>query len=149
MHVNRQIREAVAGRLVDRTSLVTVDANRGMDLLDADLPAGIISTGFDEIARWNKGTKDHGPEDLRRILLTVTLIADGTSTTLDDDLDGLRAEVEPEVYAALEGLAVEARHTGGEMDMLDEQGDRWFAFLVLSWEVDVATEITDPERALI
>ena len=59
----------------------------------------------------------------------MTVVARGDSDTLDDDLDDLRAQIEPAVYDTLTPLsAFPVQHTGGELDMLaDEEGDRWFA----------------------
>lgn len=149
MHVNRQVRDRVAAEL-EATSLQTVSSNRGRDLLDPDLPAGIVGTGDDEVEPFNKGYKGGTPEEIRSIELTVTIVANAASETLDDDLDALRAQIEPLVFKALDGLALNVRHVGGSLDVMpDDEGAKWYAFLVLAWEVRVPTEIADPERALI
>jgi hypothetical protein len=150
-HVHTQIRDLVAVALEAHTSLTTVDSNRGKDLLDSDLPAGLVGTMTDSVEPFSKGVKGRGPEERRTVGLTVTIVVRGESETLDDDLDALRAEIEPVVDdALLSSIAIAVRHTGGEMDMgADEDGHRWFAFLALSWDVEVITEVRKPEMALI
>ena len=151
MHVNRQVREAAAAALAS-TSLQSISSNRAIDLLETDLPAGVVGTSIDTVERWNKGVgKGKDPEDLRTIELTVSVVARGDSETLDDDLDALRAQIEPVVYSALAPLsALPVQHTGGELDMLaDEEGSRWFAVLELTWEIRIATELGDPEFLLV
>lgn len=144
-HVNRQVRDAVKTAL-EGTSLETVSTNRSSDLVDGDLPAAVVGTATDSVEPFSKGPP---PEELRTLELTVVIVAEGDSDTLDDDLDTLRAEIEPAVLTAVSGLAREVRHTGAELDMgTDEDGERWFGFLALSWEVEVVTAQGDPEMAL-
>ncbi|HSH45107.1 MAG TPA: hypothetical protein VK966_04595 [Longimicrobiales bacterium] len=144
MHVNRQVREAVKEALDGLTSLASVSTNRSTDLLDEHLPAAIIGTSSDEVAEESKGGHER-----RVILLAVTIAADGLAQGLDDDLDAIRAEIETALAGDLGGLAMRVEHTGGELDMgTDEDGERWFAFLTLTWDVEVWTETGDPETAL-
>lgn len=149
-HVNKQIRDIVADAITGLGALQTVSTNRAEDLLHADLPAAVVGTGSDTVTRWNKGTKDTGPEELRTIALTVAVIVDGDNGALDDELDALRSNIEFAVDFSLHDRVHEIRHTGGELDMAsDEEGARWFAFMVLSWEVEVPTEVGVPTKALI
>lgn len=149
MHVNQQIRDAVATTLVANTTLETVFTNRAPDLIDANLPAGIVSTLTDEVERWSKGTSAQGPTELRMIQLVVVVVAHGESDTLDDDMDTLRAEIEPLIVPALASIARESTHTGSELDMgTDEDGEQWYAFLSMSWMVEVVTPVGDPETVI-
>lgn len=144
-HVNRQVRDAVAAAL--GSILATVSTNRAADLFDADLPAGVVGTATDEVVPWSKGPP---PEELRTLALTVVVVAQGDSDTLDDDLDALRVQIEPAVLTAVASVARHVRHTGGEIDLgSDEEGERWFAFLSLSWEVEIVTAVGDPETAIL
>lgn len=149
-HVNQQIRDAVAATLkANVAALVQVDTNRAPDLIDADLPAGIVSTLTDEVERWSKGTSVQGPTELRMIQLVVVVVANGESDTLDDDMDALRVAIEPLIGPALASIAREATHTGSELDMgSDEDGSEWYAFLSLSWMVEVVTPVGDPETVI-
>lgn len=149
-HVNQQIRDAVAATLrANVPALVQVDTNRAPDLIDADLPAGIVSTLTDEVERWSKGTSVEGPTELRMVQLVVVVVAHGESATLDDDMDALRVAIEPLVGPALASIARVATHTGSELDMgSDEDGSEWYAFLSLSWMVEVVTPVGDPETVI-
>lgn len=143
MHVNRQVREAARCRLED-AGVVAVFTNHGVDLLGDQLPAAIVSTGLDEV---EGGSKD-GLER-RSITLTVVIVAAGDSDTVDDNLDDLRVAVEEAMSDDLGGLAQAMEHTGSELELgTSEDGDEWFAFLALSWTVQIWTEKGNPEVAL-
>lgn len=143
MHVNQRVREAAADLIGDTGSFGAVYTNRSANLLDASLPIAVVGTGVDTVAT---ETKDDPPDERRQITMTVTIVADGSSETLDDDLDALREGVEEALAGDLGGLADFVEHTGAELDMgTDEDGDRWFAFYALSWEVTVWTTQGDPE----
>lgn len=148
MHVNQQVREAVKKRLDEIAAFppLSVFTNRTANLRDADLPAVVINTTSDEVSL---ETKDEPPEERRVIDLTVVIVADGDVETLDDDLDDLRARVEQALADDLGGLAFHMEHTGAELDMgADEDGHRWYAFLALSWTVEVWTLKGQPEEVL-
>ncbi len=150
MHVNRQVRDAVAASLETGTTLESVFTNRQSDLIDADLPAGVVATGSDDVSRFTKGTSSTGPTELRTIPMAIVVVAYGDSETLDDDMDALRAEIEPLIGPALASIARVARHTGSELDIgTDEEGGSWYAFLALTWEVEVVTAVGDPETPII
>lgn len=144
MHVNRQVREAVKTRLDATALFASVSTNRSANLVETELPAAIIGTGLDEV---EQATKDG--RERRAVTLTVVVVADGAEPTLDDDLDALRVGIELALSDQLGGLVTNMAHTGGELDLgTDEDGERWFAFLVLSWTLQVWTQRGDPETAL-
>jgi hypothetical protein len=148
MHVNQLVREAVRAELTALSELESVSTNQASDLLDVDMPAAIIATGTDAVEPWSKGSNGARREK-RTLSLTVVVVSRGESNTLDDDMDELRVLIEPAVLVALDPIAEQVDHTGGELEMgTDEEGARWFAFLALSWEVVVITEVGDPETAL-
>ena len=149
-HVNAQVRDAVAASLEANTSLEVVFTNRAADLIDADLPAAVIATATDDVARFSKGTSVSGPTELRIIQLAVVVVLYGDSETVDDDADALRVEIEPLVGPALSSVARVATHTGSELDIgTDEEGESWYAFLALTWEVEVVTAVGDPENPIV
>lgn len=144
-HVNQQVREKVRDLLVD-TDLRGLFTNRGPDLLDEHLPAGVIGTSTDEV---QTRSKDVPPKEKRTVSVTVALVVDGDAQDLDDQLDRYRVQVESRMVGDLGGLVHRLEHTGADLDMgADEEGERWYAFYVLSWEVDVWTIQGDPETAL-
>jgi len=144
-HVNTQVRTALQAAL--EGVLKTVSTNGSIALLDVELPAGVIGTGTDQAEPFAKGPP---PQELRTVALSIVLVAEGASETVDDDLDALRAQVEPLVPTALAGIARHVRHTGSDLDMgMDEDGERWLAFLALAWEVEIVTAVGDPETALL
>lgn len=148
-HVNQQIREAAKAG-IKALGLTSVSTNRSTNIEQVDLPHVVLGTGDDEI---EETTKD-GHEQ-RVVVLTAVIAADGDSDTLDDDLDALRVTVEKGARNGLLTLIPATGltpiehypgHTGGTLTMLaDEEGDRWFAFYTLSWEVRVWTAVADPE----
>ncbi len=149
-HVNRQARDAVAATLFSDTTLESVSTNRSTDLHDLDLPAGVVLTGNDTVARYTKGTSSSGPTELRTVDLGIAVVLYGNSETVDDDADALRAEIEPLIGPALASIAQVARHVGSELDVLtDEEGESWYAVLLLMWEVEIVTPVGDPETAII
>lgn len=126
---------------------MSVSTNRVRDLVDADLPAAVIGTGSDEV---EVATKPPAPLERRVLTVTVVIITDGESETLDDDLDILRERIEIAMAQDqdLGGLAKRMVHTGGEQDMgSDEDGKRWYGFLALSWLVELWTQLGDPVTA--
>lgn len=144
MHANRQIRDRAAALLVGGDAFRSVFTNRTANLVDAHLPAAVVGTAFDQVTL---ETKDDPPLEKREISLTVTIIADGDSETLDDDLDELRVAAESALGEDLDGLAWLLEHTGAELEMgSDEDGSRWFAFYALSWTVTVWTQQGNPEE---
>jgi hypothetical protein len=152
VHVNRQVRDEAATRLNDVGGLAAVSTNQGWNLRVDLLPAAIVGTRTDTV---EDGTKQWSADvdrtELRTIELTVEIVADGEKETLDDDMDALRADVEAALGADVDfgGLAGRVQHTGGELVLgTDEEGNRWFAFLVLTWEIEVWTEAGNPEVAL-
>lgn len=144
-HVNTQLRAEVASRLTDLGIFGSVSTNRSNDLDLVDLPAAVITTPRDAV---QKETKD--VEEQRVVELVIVIVIDGEVTELDDALDAFRVQVEQELGDGdLGGLAFELAHTGGEIDIArEEDGDRWFAFLTLEWEVVIWTARGDPETAL-
>lgn len=127
--------------------LASISTNRGRNLADADLPAVVIGTGSDDVAL---ATKPPLPLEQRIVTVTVVIVADGETETLDDDLDTLRERIEIAMAQDqdLGGLAKRVVHTGGELDMgSDEDGERWYGFLALSWLVEIWTQLGDPVTA--
>lgn len=146
MHVNQQIREAVRERIETIPGIPSVFTNRSANLTDALLPAVVILTSIDDVRTETSGDP---PPQSREVQLSVVVVADGEAEGLDDDLDGLRAEIERALAGDLGGLAWYMEHTGGELDVRPaEDGERWYAFLALSWTVRVWTAEGDPEEAL-
>lgn len=148
-HVNQQVREAAEGRL-EAIAGLTVVTGRGMSLIDSDLPAALVATASSDAELSTKGDATTGPTELREIDLTVVVVAEGDSPTLDDEMDGLQAQVESALGADnLGGLAHLIEFTGHELDLAtDEEGERWYAFLGLAWRVSLFTELGEPEVAL-
>lgn len=145
-HVNRQIRDAVKAAILASDQLRTVTSTQ-VSLLDAELPAAAVSTLQDAVEPFSKGPP---VQEVRTVSLTVALVVESAPEDVEDELDGLRAIVEPLVPTALASIARLLRHTGSEQDMgTDEDGERWFGFLVLGWEVDVVTAVGNPEVALL
>jgi hypothetical protein len=146
MHVNQQARDAVAAAL-DALSFTIVRTTSAEDLLDVDMPSALVLTPADTVEPWSKGPP---PEELRTVALGIILAIEGEPETLQADLDALRVQVEPVVATALTSIARHVRHTGGESETLaDEEGERWFAFLALAWDVEIVTALGDPETALL
>lgn len=146
MHANRQIREAVRERLEAIPGIPAVYTNRSADLTDVDLPAVVIVTPTDEV---RTETSDDPPRQHRQVQLTVVVIADGEAEGLDDDLDELRVDIERALAGDLDGLAWYMEHTGAELDVRPaEDGERWYAFLAMSWTVEVWTNEGTPEEVL-
>jgi hypothetical protein len=149
VHVYQQARDKVREKLEAEAGLVGVWSNRGASLPEAGLPLGAVATGTDTVVPFHKGAVGLAPTELRTVALSVVIVADGGTEGLDDYLDDLRAKVEPLVLEALEGFAKEVRHTGGELDMgADEDGQGWFAFLALGWDVELVTEKGKPEAVV-
>ncbi len=149
-HVNQQVREKVAAKLGGVTGLEAVFTNRGANLTDADLPAAMVLTSTDEVETASK-TKGVEPLEKRTIRTDVVLVASGSAEGVDDDLDALRLGVEQEMSTDddLDGLAHRVTHTGAELDIgTDEDGENWYAFLVLSYEIEAWTERGTPETAI-
>lgn len=145
--MNRLVREAVAERLRAVQGLASISTNRGRNLADPDLPAAVIGTASDDV---ELATKPPDPLERRVLSVTVVIVADGESETLDDDLDTLRERIEIVMAEDqdLGGLAKRLVHTGSELDMgSDEDGARWYGFLALSWLVEVWTKLGDPVTA--
>lgn len=150
MHVNTQVRYKVRDLIEPIPGLCGVFVNRTADLLDQSLPAAVIQTTTDEVVAGAKQGKDLGPLERRTISLTVVIVMDGGSEQLDDQLDELRSEIEARIGSddTLGGLAKRVEHRGGDLDLMaDEDGERWYAFLALAWEVEVWTELGKPEVA--
>lgn len=146
-HVNQQLRDAVKAALQARAEIRTVAAGQASDLLDADMPAVVVATAADQVEPWSKGPP---VQEVRTVALTVVVVIEGDPDTIEDSLDALRVIVEPEVVTAVASLARHVRHTGSELDVgTDEDGERWFAFLALSWEVEIVTAVGNPEAALL
>lgn len=144
MHVNQQAREAAKTR-IETTSVASVWTNRGANLRDGLLPAAVIGTAFDEAESATKGLDE---QERRSLTMTVAVVLDGASDTVDDDADAIRAEIEAVLADDLGGLAKRMQHTGGELEMLgDEEGHEWYAVLVLSWDVEIWTTRGNPEEA--
>lgn len=148
-HVNQQARDVVKSRLVALDVFGSVSSNRGADLVDSELPAAIVQTDRDAVEDASKAWADDGLES-RKLELAVVIVADADEDGLDDTLDALRAQVEAAIGAddTLGGIAKRAEHTGGELDLgRIEDGERWYAFLALTWEVEMWTHKGDPETA--
>lgn len=145
-HVNQQIRDAVKAALLGGV-LRTVRGMAGPDLLDVELPAGVLSTDTDTVEPWSKGPP---VQEVRTVLLDVEVVAAGDPEELADELDTLRSSIETAVAGSLGAIARQLRHTGAAREYgLDEETDRWVGFLALRWEVDVVTEKGNPETALL
>lgn len=148
-HVNRQIRDAVKQALRDSEAFRAVTSSQ-VSLVDTEMPAAAVSAGNDTVEPHSKGTSTTPARELRTLPLTVAIVTESDPETVEDDLDALRATVEPLVVTALAGIARLLSHTGSQQDLLeDEEGERWFGALVLAWEVEVVTAVGDPETALV
>jgi hypothetical protein len=150
-HVNKQIRDAFKARIATVEAVGTVDSNRGADLLEADLPAVVVETGRDVVEPGSKPYKGAAALERRTVEVTAVIVAEADAA-LDDTLDALRSSIETAVRSddTLGGIATEVRHTGGELDVgADEEGERWFAFYALGWEVVVWTHEGAPETAVV
>ena len=150
-HVNTQVREVFASRLAAVAGMTSVFSNRGADILDGHMPAAVIATERDEVVEDSGGYSGGPALEKREVDVAVTLVISGTDTdTIDDDVDGFRAKCEAAIAADadLGGLAFNVFHTGAELEMgTDEEGERWYAFLTMTWMVQVWTERGDPETA--
>lgn len=145
-HVNQQLRDAVRAALLASDQFRAVPSTQA-SLVDGELPAAAPSTATDTVEPWSKGPP---LQELRTVALTVAIVVESEPDTVEDDLDALRVIVEPLVVTALASIARHLRHTGSEQDMAtDEDGERWFGFLVLAWEVEVVTAVGEPEVALL
>lgn len=143
MHINRRIRQAIRERLEAADVFADVFTNRPGSLSDKRLPAAVITTGTDEVSVQDK---DAPPAERRSIEVSIMIVGDGESESVDDDMDELRSQVEQRLAGDLDGLAWFMEHTGGSLELAtDEDGDRWFAFYALSWRVEVWTEQGNPE----
>jgi len=150
VHVNEQVRDAFETRLLGVTQISSVFTNRGPDITDSQLPAAVIGSPSDSVELQSKGSSTTRPLERREIEIDVVIIADGDSETLDEDLDDLRASAEAAIGSDddLGGLARDIQHTGADLDMgVDDQGERWYAFLAMTWTVEVWTRKGDPETA--
>lgn len=130
--------------------IATVSTNRAADVLDGHLPAALIGTPTDAIEKATKPFKDSASLEKRLLDVTVALVVEGGSEGLDDELDELRVGVEEAIAVDddLGGIAKAVNHTGGGLDvMVDEEGERWYAILTLTWQVEVWTERGNPEVA--
>jgi hypothetical protein len=151
VHVNTQVRHAVRDRIEPIMALKAVFTNRSADIVEGSLPAAVIQTTTDDVVTAAKAGKDSDPLERRTITLSVVVVADGRSEELDDELDAVRAEIEARMGAddTLGGIAKKLEHRGADLDMMtDEDGDRWYAFLALAWEIEVWTEQGNPEVAV-
>jgi hypothetical protein len=151
VHVNRQVREEVESRLEGIGALEAISTNQGWNLRAERLPAAIIGTRSDEVENSAKMMPEVDRLQRRLLQLTVTVVLDGEKETLDDDADALRATIEARVEEDhdLGGLAGDVEHTGADMELgTDEEGRRWFAFLTMSWEIEVWTDAGNPEVAV-
>lgn len=137
-HINQQIREE-AKTQIEAAGLRSVSTNRGDDVLPSELPHIALATDRDEVE-----LDTMSGLEVRTVTLIATIVADGEVVTLDDDLDELRVTIENALRPTLGPFGQGIRHTGAELIMgSDEEGDRWFAFYILSFEVTVHT--TGPE----
>lgn len=142
-HVNQQVREQAKEQLVSH-GFGTVYTNDGPDLADAVFPAAVLTTRTDSVE-----VRSQDGLERRLITLTGVIVADGDSDTLDDDMDDLRALAEAALAGDLNEIAHSVEHTGGELDMgKEEEGERWYAFYTLTWQVEAWTRAGAPEVAL-
>lgn len=150
MHINGQVRDAVATTLEANTSLERVASNGAIPLLDADMSVGVVMTPADQVARFSKGTSVSGPTELRTIQLVIVAVLFGDPETIAAKADAVRVEIEPLVAPALTSIARTAQHTGADWDPKDEEeGESWYGFLSMTWDVEVVTAVGDPETAII
>lgn len=150
-HVDQQVRDEVASRITALSAFDRVATNIGDDLRDGDLPAAVVQTPGDTTEDASKGWAGAEPLEKRTIRLVVVLVADAGMDTVDDTLSALRAQVEAAVASdgTLDGIAKEVEHVSADLDVgTTEDGERWYAFLALEWEVEVWTHRGDPETAV-
>lgn len=150
-HIKKQVRDVFQTRLAALASIASAHTNRGPDLTDGDLPAAIIQTPDEDAQIATKGSSTTRALYSREVEVAVVIVAEGASDTLDDDLDALQADAEGAIEADedLGGLAHQSDFIGSDLDMgTDEDGHRWYAFLTLTWRVEIWTEKGDPETAV-
>lgn len=144
MHVNQQVREAIKAKLLNTGAFAMVATNRGANLEEVDLPAAIITTTSDDITT---ETKDEPIPERRIIRVSVVIVADAAMEDLDDRMDDLRVEVEKALAGDLDGIAFRVEHAGATLEVgTDEEGQHWFAFYALEWEVELWTRQGQPDE---
>jgi hypothetical protein len=145
-HVNQQVRDAVTEALRDSEAFRTVQSTQA-NLVDAELPAAAPATLSDTVEPFSKGPPR---QEIRTVALTIALVIEGDADSVENDLDALRTTVEGLVPTALDSIARELQHTGSEQELAeDEDGERWYGFLVLAWDVFIVTAVGDSEVALL
>lgn len=150
-HVNQQVRDEFATRLGTVGGLTSVFSNRGADLYDDVMPAAVIETVDDQVSRESKGFIGEPALQKRVIDVSVVVVASGAMADIDDTLDALRVDIEEAIATDedLGGIAQDVIHTGGSLRVgSDEEGANWYAFLTLTWQVHVWTELGDSETAV-
>ena len=149
-HVRKQVRDEVATRLGTIDALAEVTSNRGGDLLLSHLPAAVVQTLVERSGQATKAAYGVEPLERRTIQLAVVVVLDAEMEELDDAADALAAAIEPVVAedGRLGGIAKRVDYVGMDLDVQrDEDGDRWFGFMALEWEVEVWTARGTPETA--
>lgn len=132
MHIRQQVREAVKTALTGIG--LTVYTNRIQDFDDSELPVAVVLTE-DEVSE--AYSKAGGLE--RTIDITVVVIVDGLSATLDDDLDTWAETIEPLMVSVPPSRDMVL--TGTALDLRpDDEGARWFGYLALEFKSTVFTD---------
>lgn len=127
MHIRQQLRQAVKAKL-ETLDFASVSTNRVMDLKDADLPAAVIITEDESSERTDKRggiTRD--------ISLLVVVIIDGSTDTLDDDLDAWSELIEPLMRNVPPARQIILTATGLDFRP-DDEGEHWFGYLALEYQ---------------
>ena len=131
MHIRRQIREAIK-TLVDGLEVndqaLTAYTNRIQELDVCDLPVVEIMT-----AEENSETSSKDDDLERRIDVTVVVITNGASDTLDDDLDDWAEAIEPLQKTVPPARDMELTSTSLDLQP-DDEGDYWFGYLAMSYQ---------------
>jgi hypothetical protein len=142
-HVRKQLRDSIKTALETATGL-SVHTNRVEDLVGIDLPAIVVLTDTETAERLDKSGALH-----RQITAAIVLIVDGASVTLDEELDAFSVSIETALGGDPPSPAYQIDLLSTELDLQsDEDGDRWFGYLVLEYTANVFTTKADPTAAI-
>jgi len=148
-HIRQQVREKVRERLATIAGL-TVPENVAGSVVDASLPAALVSTPSEEVTAPARNQDDGGGLALRRITVVVVLVDHGDVS--EDDLDARCVDVEKKLADDLDGLVrffPPVANMRYELErMTDEGGERWYSFVELTFTFETATQLGDPEVVL-
>lgn len=138
MHIRAQIRGAIKGRLEGQG--LSVHANRVADLQNTDLPAALITVEND-----TSELLDKDGNQARVIDVFIDVVTDEINESLDDALDAFAVKIEGRMNTLFDGLAKEVQLVATDFDFRrDEDGDRWFAYMSLNYQVLTHTAEGDP-----